>query len=85
MVLDVFPEEPLISPALLEELAADSGDLPQCLSPENAASADPRVTLEEAAFRLGLNYDAMATEKLAEGIRNFIADQVKLETLVSTL
>ena len=74
-----------ISPALLEELAADSGDLPRCLSAETAASTDPQHTLDEAVFRLGLNDDAMATEKLAEGIRNFIADQIKLEKLVSTL
>jgi transaldolase len=74
-----------ISPALLEELAADKGDLPRCLSPDGVSSGDPKQELGEAAFRLRLNGDAMATEKLAEGIRNFIADQIKLEKLVSTL
>jgi transaldolase len=38
--------------------------------------------MSEAEFRLQLNADAMATEKLAEGIRNFIADQIKLEKLL---
>ena len=38
---------------------------------------------DEPGFRYDLNADAMATEKLAEGIRNFVADQVKLEQLIS--
>lgn len=72
-----------ISPALLEELAADQGDLPRCLSPDDAASDDAKTELSEQSFRLGVNEDAMATEKLAEGIRNFIADQRKLEALIA--
>ena len=42
----------------------------------------PLVSYDEAAFRLALNEDAMATEKLAEGIRAFCADAVKLEVLM---
>jgi transaldolase len=72
-----------ISPALLESLAADSGELPRELSPDNAASEDAREAPAEAAFRLALNEDAMATEKLAEGIRTFIADQIKLEQVIA--
>jgi len=71
-----------ISPALLEELAGDAGELPRRLSPGEASSDDDRIRLEEAGFRLAVNEDAMATEKLAEGIRNFIADQRRLEALV---
>jgi transaldolase len=72
-----------ISPGLLESLAADSGELPRQLSPDNAASEDAREAPAEAAFRLALNEDAMATEKLAEGIRTFIADQIKLEQVIA--
>ena len=73
-----------ISPTLLEELEQDSGELPRRLSPA-LESADPPQSLAEANFRLQLNADAMATEKLAEGIRNFIADQVRLEQQVAAL
>ncbi|MFN2327373.1 MAG: transaldolase [Chromatocurvus sp.] len=72
-----------ISPALLEELAQDTGELPRQLSPDNAVSEEPRIAPTAPSFRLGLNADAMATEKLAEGIRNFITDQVKLEKVIS--
>ncbi len=72
-----------ISPALLEELANDNAALPRVLSPETAQSDIPRSALTEGQFRLGFNDDAMATEKLAEGIRNFIADQLKLEQLLA--
>jgi len=47
------------------------------------AGSEPRVTLDEKAFRWGLNEDAMATEKLAEGIRQFARDQEKLEALLA--
>ena len=47
-----------------------------------ARTTCPRVVLDEAAFRFALNEDAMATEKLAEGIRAFAADAVKLEKLM---
>jgi transaldolase len=73
-----------ISPALLEELAADDGKLPRQLSPDTANSQEVKSSPAEAIFRYELNTDAMATEKLAEGIRNFVADQVKLEQLISS-
>lgn len=72
-----------ISPALLQELATDNGALVRRLSPDDRESTDPRVELDEGSFRFGVNQDAMATEKLAEGIRNFIADQQKLEQVIS--
>lgn len=72
-----------ISPALLEALAADNGELPRCLDPQGVSGDSLRWAPREAEFRLALNDDAMATEKLAEGIRNFIADQVQLEQLIS--
>jgi transaldolase len=73
-----------ISPSLLEELANDTGELPRQLSAEGADSPDAKDPPDESAFRYALNEDAMATEKLAEGIRNFVADQVKLEKLISS-
>ncbi|MEQ8514031.1 MAG: transaldolase [Chromatocurvus sp.] len=72
-----------ISPALLEALSEDMGSLPRQLSPDTAATDEPRAAPTEPGFRLGVNGDAMVTEKLAEGIRNFIADQVKLEKVIS--
>ncbi len=72
-----------ISPALLAELADDQAPLPRRLTPQGARSDTPRQAPDEAGFRLALNSDAMATEKLAEGIRNFITDQIKLEQLIS--
>jgi transaldolase len=73
-----------ISPALLQELAADEGELPRQLDPQTARSTEPRSSPVESTFRYELNADAMATEKLAEGIRNFVADQLRLEKLIST-
>ena len=72
-----------ISPGLLESLAADSTVLEQQLSASNAKSDETRSSPEESEFRFALNEDAMSTEKLAEGIRNFVADQIKLEQLIS--
>jgi transaldolase len=58
--------------------------LVRALDPQAARSRDiERVRFDEAAFRLALNEDAMATEKLAEGIRAFAADAVKLEKLMT--
>lgn len=71
-----------ISPALLEELAATNGELSP--SPLLQGNADPRQKLEEMDFRWAHNEDAMATEKLAEGIRAFAADQIKLEQLLAS-
>ncbi len=72
-----------ISPALLEELAADTDSLPKQLDAAGASSDTAKFSPSESSFRYDLNADAMATEKLAEGIRNFVADQVKLEQLIS--
>jgi transaldolase len=72
-----------ISPALLEELASDEGDLPRQLSPDGSRQAEAKQGYEEARFRYELNDNAMATEKLAEGVRNFVADQVRLEKLLT--
>lgn len=67
-----------VSPNLLQELAATEGTLTRVLNDDGAKSAPPaRMTEEE--FRFALNEDAMATEKLSEGIRGFVADQIKLE------
>jgi transaldolase len=72
-----------ISPALLDELAADGGELSRKLSPNMPASDAPAwETLDEKAFRYSLNADAMATEKLAEGIRQFVKDIEALRRLV---
>jgi transaldolase len=68
-----------IAPALMQELAQETATLPRSLSPEHSVSEDPRVALEEAPFRWASNEDAMATEKLAEGIRLFSRDQETLE------
>jgi transaldolase len=72
-----------ISPALMEELDADHDELPRRLDPATAASDDELAPPSEAVFRYDLNADAMAIEKLAEGIRNFVADQERLEAQVS--
>ncbi len=69
-----------ISPDLLEELHSDEGTLERKLSP-GTGSGSP-VSIPEPDFRWELNEDAMATEKLAEGIRKFHADAVKLERLI---
>ena len=71
-----------ISPALLEELAASEGVLAPALADTGEREARPAQRLGEAEFRWQMNEDAMATEKLAEGIRGFEADQLKLEALL---
>jgi transaldolase len=74
-----------ISPDLLQKLAATAGDVPARLTPEAARRSDvPRLHLDEPAFRWCHNEDAMATEKLAEGIRAFDADARKLSALLQT-
>ena len=75
-----------ISPELLQSLSDTDGVVERKLSSEQAAHADiQKISLDEKAFRLALNEDAMATEKLAEGIRLFCADSVKLEQLVDAV
>ncbi len=72
-----------ISPELLAQLAAADAPLPRALDAAAAKALvlEP-VNYDEAGFRYALNEDAMATEKLAEGIRAFAADAVKLEQLM---
>jgi transaldolase len=70
-----------IAPKLLAELAEADGPVPRKLDPDAARGMDiPPVSYDEKAFRWELNEDAMATEKLAEGIRLFAADTQKLES-----
>ncbi|MBB6522602.1 transaldolase [Pseudoteredinibacter isoporae] len=72
-----------ISPALLESLSQDHSALERRLSNDGNKKLDKESALSEAQFRFESNQDAMATEKLAEGIRNFILDQEKLEALLA--
>lgn len=67
-----------VSPNLLQELDAAQGELPRLLK-DNGATAKRPALMTEKEFRFELNEDAMATEKLAEGIRGFVVDQIKLE------
>lgn len=71
-----------ISPGLMQELAESNEPLERILDPASVSSADRVNQLNESAFRWGHNEDAMATEKLAEGIRSFAADQLKLEAVL---
>jgi transaldolase len=75
-----------ISPDLLQKLADGTAPVTRKLSPESARDSDlQKLDLNEKTFRFLLNEDAMATEKLAEGIRQFCADAVKLEGLIAAL
>jgi transaldolase len=67
-----------ISPGLLEELASTEGTLARVLK-DNGATKKRPASLTEAEFRFDHNEDQMATEKLSDGIRGFVADQIKLE------
>jgi transaldolase len=72
-----------IAPELLAQLAASEAPVARALDADGAKHLDlPVVRYNEAGFRYALNADAMATEKLAEGIRAFAADAVKLEQLM---
>ncbi len=72
-----------IGPNFLEELTADTEKLARRLSPDAIGDYEDADASSEARFRLALNADPMATEKLAEGIRGFIADQLRLESLLA--
>ncbi len=75
-----------ISPDLLAQLATTDLPLTQALNADAAKALDlPAVNFDEAGFRFALNQDAMATEKLAEGIRGFVTDTIKLEQLMLAL
>ena len=64
----------------MEELRTSEGEVPRRLDAEKArAMKIETIAMHESAFRWMLNEDAMATEKLAEGIRNFAKDALKLE------
>ncbi|TCI04969.1 transaldolase [Corallincola luteus] len=71
-----------ISPGLLEELSQANTSIVRKLNSPTQLKPKPEP-LTEAEFRWQLNQDAMATEKLAEGIRNFAADQLKLEAILN--
>ncbi len=71
-----------ISPQLLEALDSDSGSLTQQLDESQTCEEKKWDTLTQGQFRWLMNEDPMATEKLAEGIRNFTADLLKLEILL---
>ncbi|XP_060658766.1 probable transaldolase isoform X1 [Drosophila nasuta] len=72
-----------ISPALLQELECDKSEVKPALSVECAKKADiKKVCMDESQFRYVLNADAMASDKLADGIRKFTVDTVKLENLM---
>jgi transaldolase len=73
-----------ISPELLSQLAAANGPVPRVLEPQPAQDY-PLRPYTESDFRFSMNQDAMATEKLAEGIRAFAADAVELEQLMKEL
>jgi transaldolase len=73
-----------ISPQLLGELEADSGELVRQLSPKSTGATIEKLIEPESQFRFSNNEDAMATEKLAEGIRNFVKDQINLENLLKS-
>ena len=69
-----------ISPDLLDEMQKTEGEIERKLTAEGAkASSDEKIHLDEKTFRWMHNEDAMATDKLADGIRKFYADARKLE------
>jgi transaldolase len=75
-----------ISPDLLQKLADSTEKVERKLSAEAVANETiNRIAIDESSFRFGVNDDPMATEKLAEGIRAFAADAVKLEKLIEAL
>ena len=72
-----------ISPDLLQQLSNNTEALEQVLDADKSKEmAIEKLDLNEASFRFLLNEDAMATEKLAEGIRNFVSDAIKLDKLI---
>jgi transaldolase len=75
-----------IAPELLDKLSKAEGEIPRRLSPESAKKdAVQRISMDEPTFRWMHNEDAMATDKLADGIRRFDADARKLERLITSL
>lgn len=75
-----------ISPQLLEELQGREGSVAKQLDAARSRSKDvPELAVDEPSFRWQLNEDPMATEKLAEGIRRFHQDALKLREHIATL
>jgi transaldolase len=75
-----------IAPELLAKLQASDAPVPKALDAEAARALPlPELHLDEKGFRWALNQDAMATEKLAEGIRAFAMDAGKLDALIEGL
>lgn len=75
-----------ISPSLLHQLSQDQETVPVVLKSSDASAMNiQRITVDEKTFRWALNEDAMATEKLAEGIRNFSKDARALEDIVKKM
>jgi transaldolase len=75
-----------ISPDLLQKLQESTDKVERKLSPEASKNAEiARVPVDESSFRFLVNDEAMATEKLSEGIRAFAADAIKLEKLIEAL
>jgi len=74
-----------ISPKLLEELSNDKADVPVQLTVEKAkATSEKKIHLNESDYRYLHNEDPMAVEKLAEGIRKFAVDSIKLEKMLKS-
>ncbi|NNG22567.1 transaldolase [Telluria aromaticivorans] len=73
-----------ISPDLLQKLADSDAPLERKLVAEAQAGLE-KITMDEKTFRFMLNEDAMGTEKLAEGIRAFVADSIKLKQMIATM
>jgi len=74
-----------ISPSLLEKLTSSTEDVVQKLDADKSVSMEiEKIEMDEKMFRWMMNEDAMATEKLAEGIRNFAIDIVKLEDIIKS-
>ena len=71
-----------IGPAILDQLAAQEGSVERLLFADRDTIKETPTAMTEAQFRWEMNQDPMATEKLAEGIRNFAVDQGKLETMI---
>jgi transaldolase len=74
-----------ISPDLLQKLQDSEQPVARKLSPQEADGSLQRIDATEATFRYLLNENAMATEKLSEGIRQFCADAIKLEKMIAAL
>jgi transaldolase len=75
-----------ISPDLLQKLSESNNAVSPKLNKEAALASDlQRIAVDEKSFRFALNEDAMATEKLSEGIRLFCADTVKLEQIIESM